>query len=129
MFHPPVLVIAKLVYSWLSTNESCLHVKATPQKTVKQAGTDSIPGLPGFDPPPRCPSPLPHLFPGSTEHGLLDVCVHAPEGIVPSRDALEVAQGPVLVPHHLLHHGRIPGKLHCLVKGERQDGPWNQRSI
>lgn len=71
--------------------------------------------------PSHCPCPWPHLFPGSTEHGLLDIRVHAAEGIVPSGDALQVAQGPVLVPHHLLHHGWIPSKLHRLVeKGETE---------
>jgi len=54
------------------------------------------------------------LFSGSAEHGLLDVCVHAPQGVVAPGDALQVAKRPVLVAHHLLHHGRVPGQLHCL---------------
>lgn len=63
--------------------------------------------------------PRPHLLPGSTEHRLLDVGVHAAEGVIPPGDALQVAQSPVLVPHHFLHHGWIPGKLHGLAeKGE-----------
>lgn len=62
------------------------------------------------------PAPPPaHLLPGGTEHGLLDVRVHAAQGVVASGDALQVAEGPVLVPHHLLHHGRVPSKLHRLV--------------
>lgn len=55
-----------------------------------------------------------NLFSGSAEHGLLDVCVHATQGVISPGDALQVAKRPVLVTHHLLHHGRVPGKLHRL---------------
>lgn len=59
---------------------------------------------------------IPHryLFSGSAKHGLLDVCVHPPQSIVSSWDALQVAQSPVLVAHHFLHHGWVPGQLHGL---------------
>lgn len=55
-----------------------------------------------------------YLFPGSAEHGFLYICVHPTQGIVASRDALQVAQSPVLVPHHFLHHGWVPGQFHGL---------------
>lgn len=57
-----------------------------------------------------------NLLACSAKHGLLDVCVHPPESVVSSGDALEVAKRPVLVTHHLLHHGRVPRQLHCLNK-------------
>lgn len=59
----------------------------------------------------------PYLLPGCTEHGLLDVRVHPPQGVVSSWNALEVTQSTVLVPHHLLHHGRVTSQLHCLREG------------
>lgn len=121
--------------------ENHFETKAHPQGEGmglgKERGADSTPGLPGSGgresraqaAPTHCPYPRPHLFPSRTEHGLLDVCVHAAESIIPSGDALQVAEGSVLIPHHLLHHGWIPSKLHRLVeKGERKNGPWNQGS-
>lgn len=55
-----------------------------------------------------------YLFPGSTKHGFLDIRVHPSQGIVTTWDALQVAQSPVLVSHHFLHHSWVPGKLHSL---------------
>ena len=75
----------------------------------------------------RC---APYLLPSGAEHGLLDVRVHAAQGVVPSWNALEVAQSTVLVPHHLLHHGGVTSQLHCLPeRGERGTvGPRVHRS-
>lgn len=58
-----------------------------------------------------------YLLPGRTKHGLLDVRVHPAQGIVSSWNALEVTQSTVLVPHHLLHHGRVTSQFHRLREG------------
>ena len=58
-----------------------------------------------------------YLLPGCAEHGLLDVRVHPAQGVVSSWNALEVTQSTVLVPHHLLHHGRVTSQFHCLGEG------------
>lgn len=50
-----------------------------------------------------------YLFPSSAKHRFLNICVHPPQGIVTSWDALQVAQSTVLVSHHFLHHGWVPG--------------------
>lgn len=55
-----------------------------------------------------------YLLPGRAKHGLLDVRVHPAQGIVSSWNALEVTQSTVLVPHHLLHHGRVTSQFHRL---------------
>lgn len=60
-----------------------------------------------------------YLFPGRTEHGFLDICVHPPQSIVTSWNALQVAQSSVLVSHHFLHHSRVPGQFHCLLRERR----------
>jgi hypothetical protein len=61
-----------------------------------------------------------YLLSSGTEHRLLDVCVHPPEGVVSPRNALQVAKRPVLVTHHFLHHGRVPGQLHGLRRREQE---------
>lgn len=67
-------------------------------------------------------SRAPYLLPGGAEHGLLDVRVHAAQGVVPSWNALEVAQSTVLVPHHLLHHGGVTSQLHGLPERRTWNG-------
>lgn len=87
------------------------------RKTAPSAeGTGKDP-LPTLHPTHRT---QPYLLPGCTKHGLLDVRVHPAQGIVSSWNALEVTQSTVLVPHHLLHHGRVTSQFHRL--GEERKG-------
>lgn len=64
--------------------------------------------------PHRGEGVTPKLLLCGIQHGFLNVSVHAPQSIVATWDAFEIAESQVLVSHHLLHHGRIPGDFESL---------------